>query len=67
MGSPQRQSTMQLLVNKLEKSILDGDGPEPGVIDVSNRTQEQIAAIINDISYDTSSDDFMWIGNIVVA
>ena len=58
---------MQLLVNKLEKSILDGNGPEPSVIDVSNRTQEQIAAIINDIIYGTGSDDFMWIGNIVVA
>jgi len=67
MGSLQRQSAMQLLVDKLEKSILDGDGPEPRVIAVSNRTQEQIAAIINDISYDTSSDDFMWVGNIVVA
>jgi hypothetical protein len=46
---------------------LDGDGPEPGVTDVSNRTQEQIAAIISDIIYATGSDDFMWIGNIVVA
>jgi hypothetical protein len=46
---------------------LDGEGPEPGVIDVSNKTQEQIAAIISDIIYASSSDDFMWIGNIVVA
>ena len=46
---------------------LDGDGPEPGVIDVSNKTQDQIAAIISDIIYASGSDDFMWIGNIVVA
>jgi hypothetical protein len=46
---------------------LDGDGPEPGVMNVSNKTQEQIAAIISDIVYATGSDDFMWIGNIVVA
>ena len=46
---------------------LDGDGPEPGVTDVSNRSQKQIAAIISDIIFATSSDDFMWIGNIVVA
>ena len=46
---------------------LDGEGPELGVIDVSNKTQEQIAAIISDIIYASSSDDFMWIGNIVVA
>ena len=46
---------------------LDGEGPEPGVIDVSNKTQEQIAAIISDIIYASCSDDFMWIGNIVVA
>ena len=46
---------------------LDGEGPEPGVIDVSNKTQEQIAAIISDIIFASSSDDFMWIGNIVVA
>jgi len=50
-------------------SILDrdGDGPEPDVVDVSNKTQEQIAAMISDIIYATSSDDFMWIGNINVA
>ncbi len=58
---------MQLLVDKLEKSILDGNGPEPGVMNVSNKTQEQIAAIISDIIYATGSDDFMVIGNIVVA
>jgi hypothetical protein len=46
---------------------MDGEGPEPGVIDVSNRTQKQIAAIISDIIYAASSDDFMWIGNIEVA
>ena len=46
---------------------LDGEGPEPGVIDVSTRTQDEIATIIRDIIYATSSDDFMWIGNIVVA
>jgi hypothetical protein len=46
---------------------LDGEGPEPGVIDVSSRTQEEIAAIISDIIYATDSDDFMVIGNIVVA
>ncbi len=45
---------------------LDGEGPEPGVTDVSNKTQEEIAAIISDIIYATGSDDFMWIGNIVV-
>ena len=45
----------------------DGDGPEPGVVDVSNKTQEQIAAIISDIIYATGSDDFMWIENINVA
>jgi hypothetical protein len=50
-------------------SILDrdGDGPEPGVMNVSNKTQEQIAAMISDIIFATSSDDFMWIGNINVA
>jgi hypothetical protein len=46
---------------------LDGEGPEPGVIDVSNMSQKQIAAIISDMIYATGSDDFMWIGNIVVA
>ncbi len=46
---------------------LDGDGPEPGVIDVSNMSQKQIAAVISDIIYATGSDDFMVIGNIVVA
>ncbi|NQE54635.1 hypothetical protein C5S29_13685 [ANME-1 cluster archaeon GoMg3.2] len=46
---------------------LDGEGPEPCVIDVSSRTQEQIAAIISDMIYATDSDDFMEIGNIVVA
>ncbi len=46
---------------------LDGEGPEPGVIDVLKRTQKQIAAIISDIIYATGSDDFMWIGNIEVA
>ena len=46
---------------------LDGDGPEPGVTDVSNKTQDEIATIISDIIFATSSDDFMWIGNIVVA
>ncbi len=45
---------------------LDGEGPELGVIDVANKTQEQIAAIISDIIYASGSDDFMWIGNIVV-
>ncbi len=46
---------------------LDGDGPEPGVTDVSNKTQEEIATIISDIIFATGSDDFMVIGNIVVA
>jgi hypothetical protein len=46
---------------------LDGDGPEPGVMNVSNKTQEQIAAIISDMIFATGSDDFMVIGNIVVA
>jgi hypothetical protein len=46
---------------------LDGEGPEPGVTDVSNRTHEQIAAIISYIIYAAGSDDFMRIGNIVVA
>ena len=46
---------------------LDGDGPEPGVIDVSNMSQKQIAAIISDMIFASSSDDFMWIENIVVA
>ncbi|NAS89046.1 hypothetical protein C4E24_04840 [ANME-1 cluster archaeon AG-394-G21] len=46
---------------------LDGDGPEPGVIDVSNKTQKQIAAIISDRLYATGSDDFIWIGNIKIA
>ena len=46
---------------------LDGEGPEPGVMNVSNKTQEQIAAMISDIIFATGSDDFMWIGNIVVA
>jgi hypothetical protein len=50
-------------------SILDpdGDGPEPGVTDVSNMSQKQIAAIISDMIFASSSDDFMWIDNIVVA
>jgi hypothetical protein len=46
---------------------LDGEGPELGALDVSNKTQEQIAAIISDIIYATGSDDFMWVGNIEVA
>jgi hypothetical protein len=45
---------------------LDGAGPELGVIDVSNKTQEEIVAIIEDIINAADSDDFMWIGNIVV-
>ncbi len=46
---------------------LDGDGPEPGVMNVSSRTQEEIATIISDMIFATGSDDFMVIGNIVVA
>jgi hypothetical protein len=45
---------------------LDGAGPELGAIDVSNKTQEEIVAIIWDIINTAGSDDFMWIGNIVV-
>jgi len=45
---------------------LDGEGPELGVVDVSNKTQEEIVAIIEDIIFAAGSDDFMWTGNIVV-
>ncbi|MBA7524550.1 hypothetical protein ES705_16691 [subsurface metagenome] len=45
---------------------LDGAGPELGAIDVSNKTQEEIAAIIEDIISAAGSDDFMCTGNIVV-
>ncbi len=45
---------------------LDGAGPELGAIDVSNRTKEEIVAIIEDIIHVAGSDGFMWIGNIVV-
>jgi hypothetical protein len=45
---------------------LDGAGPELGAIDVSNKTQEEIAAVIEDIIYAEGSDDFMWVGYIMV-
>ena len=45
---------------------LDGAGPELGAIDVSNKTQEEIVAIIEDIIYAAGSDDFMWMGNFAV-
>jgi hypothetical protein len=37
------------------------------VMNVSNKTQDEIAAIISDIIFATGSDDFMVLGNIVVA
>ena len=46
---------------------LDGAGPEPGVIDVSNKTQHEIVSIVKDVTiYQAGSDDLVWIGNIVV-
>jgi len=46
---------------------LDGAGPEPGAIDVSNKTQEEIISIIENVTIDQAgSDDLLWTGNIVV-
>jgi hypothetical protein len=40
---------------------LDGAGPELGVIDVSNKTQEEIVVIIEDATIDQAgSDDLLW-------
>jgi hypothetical protein len=46
---------------------LDGAGPEPGAIDVSTKTQEEIISIINDATIDQAgSDDILWRENIVI-
>jgi hypothetical protein len=49
-------------------SILDLDGadPELGAINTLNKTQEEIIGIIEDVIYAAGSDDFLWIGDIVV-
>jgi hypothetical protein len=46
---------------------LDGEGPELGAIDVSNKTQEEIVVIIeDDIVFAAGSDDLMWRGYLTV-
>ena len=46
---------------------LDGAGPEPGAIDVSKKTQEEIISIIKDATIDQAgSDDLLWRENIVI-
>ncbi|MCW7075485.1 MAG: hypothetical protein OCU24_06535 [Candidatus Methanospirare jalkutatii] len=47
---------------------LDGAGPELGVIDVSNKTQEEIVRVIEDATVNAvGSDDLIWMGNIIVS
>ena len=47
---------------------LDGAGPELGVIDVSNKTQEEIVRVIEDATVNAAgSDDLIWMGNIIVS
>ena len=45
---------------------MDGEGQELGVLDVSQMTQEEIVALIEDIIYATGGDDYMKVGNIIV-
>jgi len=46
---------------------LDGAGPELGVIDVSNKTQEEIVAIIESATINQAgSDDLLWEGYLMV-
>jgi len=46
---------------------LDGAGPELGVIDMSNKTQEEIVAIIESATINQAgSDDLLWEGYLMV-
>ena len=46
---------------------LDGAGPEPGVIDVSNKTQHEIVSIVKDVTIDQAgSDDLLWERHLMV-
>jgi hypothetical protein len=46
---------------------LDGAGPELGVIDVSNKTKEEIVSIIRNVTIDqVSSDDLFWTGYLTI-
>ncbi len=46
---------------------LDGAGPELGAIDVSDKTQEEIISIIEDVTINQAgSDDLIWTGHLTV-